>query len=100
MKKFFFAITLSLFAAFTADAAVTPVGSGTIPCAYTASVRHYTYNPTTGVTTYYGPYYYFNSLTDAFTYILEQYPPVPYERNSGANIACYTEGPVIGPPGP
>lgn len=99
MKKFLLVATLSLFGSFVAEA-VTPVASGTIPCVYAASVRHYTYNPVTGIKTYTGLYYYFNSLTDAHTYILEQYPPVPYIRYNGADVTCYTEGPVIDPGGP
>ncbi|RQO32465.1 hypothetical protein DBR32_02350 [Taibaiella sp. KBW10] len=93
MKKVLFVIAFSLFSGFIANA-VTPVSSGTIPCMYTASVRHYNDNPTTGVRTYYGLYYYFNSVADAHTYILEQYPPVPFIRYNGANVTCTT---VIGP---
>ncbi|MNS87526.1 hypothetical protein D3C72_1214730 [compost metagenome] len=99
MKKFLLVATLSLFGSFVAEA-VTPVGSGTIPCVYTASVRHYTVNPDTGEKTYTGLYFYFNSLTDAHTYILEQYPAITGIRYTGASVVCYTEGPVIGPPGP
>lgn len=101
MKKFLFVAALGLFGGFAADAAVVPVASGTIVCGYAASVRHYTVNALTGVKTFYGLYYYFNSVTDAHTYILEQYPPVPYPRTSGADVMCIDGGVVIiGPPGP
>ncbi len=84
MKKMIFTLALCLGTIVSA-LAVEPVGSGTIPCVYTASVRFY--NVVNGVNVYYGPYYYFNSIQDAYTYVLQV---------GNASVTCYTEpsGPI------
>lgn len=64
----------------------TPINA----CKYHTSIRLFIYDAT-GNPVYYGPFYYFNSLADAHTYILQVFPPVEYPNpphNGGATIIC------------
>jgi len=93
MKKMLLLIALGFCMSWNAFA-VSPIGSGDYPCGGKASIRHFIYtNFWTGARTYYGPYYYFNSLQDAHSYIIQTYPPVklPDVPSGGADVMCYME---------
>ncbi|WP_448607535.1 hypothetical protein [Paenimyroides ceti] len=97
MKKLLFLMALGFFMSLNALAA-SPIGSGSTPCGGNASIRHFFYtNFWAGEKTYYGPYYYFNSLEDASSYIIQTYPPVhlPNVPSGGATVMCYM---VVTPP--
>jgi len=99
MKKVFLTLALSL-GTFVSAFAGGPIGSGPIACGGNVSVRHF--KVVNGINQYYGDYYYFNTLEDAFSYILFMYPTLEYPetRNEGANIVCTIETNVPGPVGP
>jgi len=57
-------------------------------CKYHTSMQFYYYN-SSGTPVYYGPYYFFNSVSDAFSYMLIYGP-----SNGGGTIICTKE--VVG----
>lgn len=84
MKKIILALALFCSSAIVVYA-VTPIGSGPAVCGGVASVRNYYIS--NGLKVYTGPYYYFNSVADANTYIA-----AASYGNRGADLMCTQTG--------
>lgn len=103
MKKIILSLSLVL-STIGAAFAISPVASESpiyVPgiagainaCKYHTSIRFFYYDAS-GNAVYYGPFYYFNSLEDAYSYILQEFPPVEYPNpphNGGATVICTRE---------
>ncbi|OJV52046.1 MAG: hypothetical protein BGO31_07945 [Bacteroidetes bacterium 43-16] len=92
MKKVILSLSL-IFSATIASFAIQPVATENpeyVPgiatainaCKYHTSVQFFYYN-SSGTPVYYGPFYFFNSQADAFTFILQSAP-----ANGGGTVIC------------
>ncbi|WP_448607157.1 hypothetical protein [Paenimyroides ceti] len=93
MKKVFLTLALCL-GAFMSASAGEPIGRGSENCGGVATVREY--RIIGGVEVFFGDYLYFNSFHDAQSYILTNYPHLPFpQRNVSAKITCNLDpGPI------